>query len=210
MADPQFPPINVPGTGKLYARLHTTQGPIVVELEEQRVPKTVANFVGLATGAMAWKDEHTGKAMDGKPLYEGVRFHRVIPGFMVQCGDPLTRHSDTARRWGTGGPGYRFSDEFHKELKHDKGGVLSMANAGPGTNGSQFFITEKATPWLSGRHTIFGACEPVDLVTKIARVPTGARNMPNEPVTIKKVTITRGAPKKAPGKKAAKAEAPSE
>ncbi len=114
MADPQFPPINVPGTGKLYARLHTTQGPIVVELEEQRAPKTVANFVGLATGTMTWTDEPTGKTMEGQPLYAGVRFHRVIPGFMVQCGDPLTRHADMARRWGTGGPGYRFSDEFHK------------------------------------------------------------------------------------------------
>src|SRR5258706_5483981 len=85
MADPQFPAINVPGTGKLYARLHTTQGPIVVELEEARAPKTVANFVGLATGTMAWKDEHTGTAMQNEPLYKGVKFHRVIPNFMVQC-----------------------------------------------------------------------------------------------------------------------------
>src|SRR5258706_16472873 len=156
MADPQFPPINVAGTGKLYARLHTTQGAIVVELEETRAPKTVANFVGLATGAMGWKDEHTGTPMEGKALYDGIRFHRVIPGFMVQCGDPLTRHADTARRWGTGGPGYRFGDEFHPELKHDAPGVLSMANAGPGTNGSQFFITEGPTPHLDRKHSIFG------------------------------------------------------
>lgn len=194
MADPQFPPINVPGTGKLYARLHTTQGPIVVELEEQRAPKTVANFVGLATGAMAWKDEHTGKAMDGKALYEGVRFHRVIPGFMIQCGDPLTRHSDTARRWGTGGPGYRFSDEFHKELKHDKGGVLSMANAGPGTNGSQFFITEGPTPHLDGRHSVFGrVVSGQDVVRKIANVPRGPADRPNEDQVLEKIEIFRSA-----------------
>jgi peptidyl-prolyl cis-trans isomerase A (cyclophilin A) len=192
MADPQFPPINVPGTGKLYARLHTTQGPIVVELEEQRVPKTVANFVGLATGTMAWKDEHTGKSMDGKPLYEGVRFHRVIPGFMIQCGDPLTRHSETARRWGTGGPGYKFSDEFHKELKHDKGGILSMANAGPGTNGSQFFITEGPTPHLDGRHSVFGrVVSGQDVVRKIANVPRGPADRPNEDQVVEKIEIFR-------------------
>src|SRR5687768_12171307 len=117
MADPTFPPINVPGTGQLYARLHTTQGAIVVLLEEERAPKTVANFVGLATGSMQWSDPQTGQAMSG-PLYEGIRFHRVIPGFMIQCGDPLTRHAQSAGRWGTGGPGYRFSDEFHPELRH--------------------------------------------------------------------------------------------
>jgi peptidyl-prolyl cis-trans isomerase A (cyclophilin A) len=194
MADPQFPPINVPGTGKLYARLHTTQGPIVVELEEQRVPKTVANFVGLATGAMAWKDEHTGKAVEGKPLYEGVRFHRVIPGFMIQCGDPLTRHSETAHRWGTGGPGYRFPDEFHKELKHDKGGVLSMANAGPGTNGSQFFITEGPTPHLDGRHSVFGhVVSGQDVVRKLANVARGPQDRPTQDQVLEKIEIFRSA-----------------
>jgi peptidyl-prolyl cis-trans isomerase A (cyclophilin A) len=192
MADPQFPPINVPGTGKLYARLHTTQGPIVVELEEQRAPKTVANFVGLATGAMGWKDEHTGKSMDGKSLYEGVRFHRVIPGFMIQCGDPLSRHAGT--RWGTGGPGYRFSDEFHKELRHDKGGILSMANAGPGTNGSQFFITEGPTPHLDNKHSVFGhVVSGLDIVKKIANVPRGPQDRPNQDQVLEKIEIFRSA-----------------
>jgi peptidyl-prolyl cis-trans isomerase A (cyclophilin A) len=192
MADPQFPPINVPGSGKLYARLHTTQGAIVVELEEQRAPKTVANFVGLATGTMAWKDEHTGKAMDGEALYQGVRFHRVIPGFMIQCGDPLTRHSDTARRWGTGGPGYKFSDEFHKELRHEKAGVLSMANAGPGTNGSQFFITEGATPHLDNRHSVFGrVVSGQDVVKKIANVPRGSSDRPNQDQVLERIEIFR-------------------
>jgi peptidyl-prolyl cis-trans isomerase A (cyclophilin A) len=194
MADPQFPKVNVPGTGKLYARFHTTQGPIVAELEEQRAPKTVANFVGLATGSMAWKDEHTGKAMEGEPLYKGIRFHRVIPGFMVQCGDPLTRHADTARRWGTGGPGYRFSDEFHKELRHEKGGVLSMANSGPGTNGSQFFITEGPTPHLDNRHSVFGrVVSGMDVVSKIAKVARGASDRPNEDQLLENVEIFRSA-----------------
>ncbi len=192
MADPEFPPVNVPGQGKLYARLNTTQGAMVVELEEQRAPKTVANFVGLATGTMDWKDEHAGKAMTGTPLYSGVKFHRVIPGFMIQCGDPLTRHSDTARRWGTGGPGYRFSDEFHKELRHDKGGVLSMANAGPGTNGSQFFITEGPTPHLDGRHSVFGhVVKGADVIGKIAKVPRGPSDRPNEDQVVESIEIFR-------------------
>jgi len=194
MADPQFPPINVAGSGKLYARFHTTQGAIVAELEEQRAPKTVANFVGLATGTMAWKDEHTGKAMDGEALYKGVRFHRVIPGFMIQCGDPLTRHSDTARRWGTGGPGYRFSDEFHKDLRHERGGTLSMANAGPGTNGSQFFITEGPTPHLDNRHSVFGrVVSGQDVVKKIANVPRGPSDRPNEDQVLERIEIFRSA-----------------
>lgn len=194
MADPQFPAINVPGAGKLYARLHTTQGAIVVELEEERAPKTVANFVGLATGSMAWKDEHTGTAMSGKALYEGIRFHRVIPGFMVQCGDPLTRHADMARRWGTGGPGYRFSDEFHPDLKHSAPGILSMANAGPGTNGSQFFITEGPTPHLDRKHSVFGrVVSGMDIVKKIANVPRGPADRPNQDQVLERVEIFRSA-----------------
>jgi peptidyl-prolyl cis-trans isomerase A (cyclophilin A) len=194
MADPQFPAINVPGTGKLYARLHTTQGAIVVELEEERAPKTVANFVGLATGTMAWKDAPTGKTMEGKSLYEGVRFHRVIPGFMVQVGDPLSRHLDRASSWGTGGPGYQFGDEFHKDLKHDKGGILSMANAGPGTNGSQFFITEGPTPHLDRRHSVFGrVVAGQDVVAKIANVPRGRGDRPNEDQVVEKIEIFRSA-----------------
>jgi peptidyl-prolyl cis-trans isomerase A (cyclophilin A) len=194
MADPQFPPINVPGTGKLYARLHTTQGPIVVELEEERAPKTVANFVGLATGAMTWTDAPTGKTMEGQPMYDGVRFHRVIPGFMVQVGDPLSRHKSAAARWGTGGPGYRFGDEFHKDLKHTKAGILSMANAGPGTNGSQFFITEGPTPHLDNRHSVFGkVVSGLDVVGKLANVPRGPSDRPNEDQILEKVELFRSA-----------------
>jgi len=192
MADPQFPPINVPGTGKLYARLHTTQGAIVVELEEERAPKTVANFVGLATGSMAWTDAPTGKTMEGTSLYEGVRFHRVIPGFMVQVGDPLSRHASASARWGTGGPGYRFGDEFHKELRHDKAGILSMANAGPGTNGSQFFITEGPTPHLDNRHSVFGkVVSGLDVVKKLANVPRNHSDRPNQDQVLEKVELFR-------------------
>lgn len=194
MPDPQFPAINVPGQGQLYARLHTTQGAIVVALEEARAPRTVANFVGLAAGTMTWKDEPTGQTMTGTSLYEGVRFHRVIPGFMVQCGDPLTRHADQARRWGTGGPGYRFSDEFVKELRHDAPGVLSMANAGPGTNGSQFFITEGPTPHLDGRHSVFGrVVSGMDVVKKIANVARGASDRPTQDQVLERVELFRSA-----------------
>jgi peptidyl-prolyl cis-trans isomerase A (cyclophilin A) len=193
MADPNFPQIQVPGDGKLYARLHTTQGPIVVELEETRAPKTVANFVALALGTMSWKDPKTGQTMSGA-LYEGIRFHRVIPGFMVQCGDPLTRHDDTAGRWGTGGPGYTFGDEFHPDLKHDRPGILSMANAGPGTNGSQFFITEGPTPHLDGRHSVFGAViSGNDVVRKIANVPRGPSDRPKEHQEVTRIEIFRSA-----------------
>ena len=193
MAEPTFPPINVPGTGQLYARLHTTQGTIVVLLEEQRVPKTVANFVGLATGSMKWSDPQTGEAMSG-PLYEGIRFHRVIPGFMVQCGDPLTRHAQAAGRWGTGGPGYRFSDEFHRELRHDRSGILSMANSGPGTNGSQFFITEGPTPHLDGKHSVFGSViAGNDVVKRIAGVPRGPGDRPKQDQVLERVEVFRSA-----------------
>ena len=194
MADPTFPPIDVVGTGKLYARLHTTQGPIVVELEEQRAPKTVANFVGLATGKMAWTDAHTGEKMTGRPMYDGSRFHRVIPGFMIQCGDPLSRHLDAAGRWGTGGPGYRFGDELHRDLKHDAAGVLSMANSGPGTNGSQFFVTEGPTPHLDGKHSVFGrVVAGQGAVKKLANVPRGRSDRPNEDQMLSKVEIFRSA-----------------
>lgn len=191
MADPNFPPISVPGKGQLYARLHTNQGAILVRLEEERAPKTVANFVALATGNIGWKDPKTGQSMN-EPLYQGIRFHRVIPGFMVQCGDPLTRHADQANRWGTGGPGYRFSDEFHPQLKHDQAGVLSMANAGPGTNGSQFFITEGPTPHLDGRHAVFGVVvsgQPI--VNKIANTARGPNDRPKQDQILERVEIFR-------------------
>jgi peptidyl-prolyl cis-trans isomerase A (cyclophilin A) len=192
MAEPNFPPIEVAGSGALYARLHTTQGNIIIELEEQRAPKTVANFVGLATGNIDWKDPKTGQSMKGTPMYDGVRFHRVIPNFMVQVGDPLSRHQDMRGRWGTGNPGYRFGDEFHPELKHNRPGVLSMANSGPGTNGAQFFITEGPTPHLDNKHAVFGhVVAGQDVVNKIARVATGSRDMPQEDQVLEKVELFR-------------------
>jgi peptidyl-prolyl cis-trans isomerase A (cyclophilin A) len=189
---PDFPAINVPGSGQLYARLHTTQGAIVVRLEEEKAPTTVKNFVGLATGAMQWRDPKTSHDMTGTSLYAGVRFHRVIPDFMVQVGDPLSRHADMAGRWGTGGPGYRFGDEFHPTLKHDGPGVLSMANSGPGTNGSQFFITERATPHLDGKHSVFGrVVAGLEVVNKIARVPRGGGDRPNQDQILESVEVFR-------------------
>jgi peptidyl-prolyl cis-trans isomerase A (cyclophilin A) len=179
-----FPAINVPGSGQLYARFVTSMGNIVLRLEEQRVPKTVKNFVGLATGTQEWKDPRTGELKQNTPYYDGTIFHRVIPDFMVQGGDRLGQ--------GTGGPGYRFEDEFHPELRHTGPGVLSMANAGPGTNGSQFFITEKATPWLDNRHSVFGvAVVGADLVGKITRVPTGRNDKPIKDVVLERVEIFR-------------------
>lgn len=189
---PDFPAINVPGSGQLYARLHTTQGTIVVRLEEEKAPTTVKNFVGLATGTMTWRDPKTNHEMTGTSMYAGVRFHRVIPDFMVQVGDPLSRHADMAGRWGTGGPGYRFGDEFHPTLKHDGPGVLSMANSGPGTNGSQFFITERATPHLDGKHSVFGrVVAGQDVVNKIARVPRGGGDRPNQDQILESVEVFR-------------------
>jgi peptidyl-prolyl cis-trans isomerase A (cyclophilin A) len=177
------------GTGPLNAKIEVEQagkslGSFACELYEKQAPKTVANFVGLARGIRPWKDPKTSEWVK-KPMYDGTVFHRVIPEFMIQGGDPKGN--------GTGDPGYEFADEFDPELKMEKGGILAMANRGPGTNGSQFFITEKATPWLNNKHTIFGQCTPLELEMKIARVPTGARNAPTDAVTIKKVTIVRGA-----------------
>ena len=196
MADPQFPAINVAGQGKLYARFNTTQGAIVIELEEERAPKTVANFVALATGSMDWKDPKSGQSMSGTPMYDGVRFHRVIPGFMIQCGDPLSRHTDDASRarWGTGNPGYRFSDEINRELRHDRAGILSMANSGPNTNGSQFFITEGPTPHLDGKHAVFGrVVAGLDVVKKLANVARGPRDMPREDQVLERLELFRSA-----------------
>ncbi|MCB9587027.1 MAG: peptidylprolyl isomerase [Polyangiaceae bacterium] len=187
----EFPPINVAGSGQLYARMHTTQGTIVLALEEQRAPETVKNFVGLATGAIAWKDAN-GQNMQGTPLYDGVRFHRVIPNFMIQCGDPLSRDPANANRWGTGNPGYKFQDEFHPELRHNKPGVLSMANSGPNTNGAQWFITEVPTPHLDNRHSVFGhVVAGMDVVLKIANVRTGARDRPQDDQVLSKLEIFR-------------------
>lgn len=192
MADPTFPPIDVPGDGQLYVRLTTTQGGMVFSLEEEKTPNTVRSFVGLVTGTIDWKDPKTNKGMKGTPMYDGVRFHRVIPGFMVQVGDPQSRYADMQARWGTGGPGYRFGDECLRELRHDTGGILSMANAGPGTNGSQFFITEVATPHLDGRHTVFGhVVAGKDVIKKLANVPRNARDCPLEDQIVTKAEVFR-------------------
>ena len=176
------------GSGPLTAKIETTLGTFTCELYDKQAPKTVANFVGLARGTRPWKDPKTGKWVEKKPFYDGLIFHRVIPGFMIQGGDPLGV--------GTGNPGYRFEDEFSPELKFDKPALLAMANAGPATNGSQFFITEGTPQHLTGRHTIFGVCDPASLVTKITGVKRGPRDKPETDVVMKKVTISRGKPKK--------------
>jgi peptidyl-prolyl cis-trans isomerase A (cyclophilin A) len=169
--------------GPLYATLKTSMGDMVIRLFEDKAPKTVANFVGLATGTKEWADPKTGEKVK-KPLYNGTTFHRVIPGFMIQGGDPLGN--------GTGGPGYRFEDEFHPDLRHTKGGILSMANAGPNTNGSQFFITLGPTPHLDNRHSVFGeVVNGLDVVKRIGKVATGRQDRPVTPVVMNKVTIER-------------------
>lgn len=183
--------VNVPGNGQLHARLVTSLGEIVILLEEERAPKTVENFVTLATGQKEWTDPKTNQKMTGTPLYNGVRFHRVIPGFMIQCGDPLTRYPEMASRWGTGGPGYKFSDEFHNDLKHTGAGILSMANSGPNSNGSQWFITEGPTPHLDRKHSVFGkVVSGLDVVKKIANVKT-TRDRPDTEVVLQSVEIFR-------------------
>lgn len=171
MFDPQ--PVQIPGEGQLYVEIRTNHGTIKGRLFEDKAPKTVANFVGLATGAIT-----------GKPFYDGIIFHRVIPDFMVQAGCPEGR--------GTGGPGYVIADEFGPGLRHDKPGLFSMANAGPNTGGSQFFITEVPTPWLDNKHAIFGeVTEGLDVVKKITRVPKGPGDRPREPVVMEQVRIYR-------------------
>jgi len=190
----EFPPIDVGGSGQLYARFVTTQGNVIVHLEEQGAPNTVRNFVGLALGTIDWKDPKTSQSMRGTPMFDGVRFHRVIPGFMVQCGDPLSRHTDegSKSRWGTGGPGYRFADEINRDLRHTGAGILSMANSGPNTNGSQFFITEGPTPHLDGKHAVFGrVVAGQDVVNKIANAPRGPRDQPRQDQLLEKVEIFR-------------------
>jgi peptidyl-prolyl cis-trans isomerase A (cyclophilin A) len=166
-----------------YAILETSQGHIVCRLFEKEVPKTVENFIGLAEGTKEFTDERTGKK-GKKNYYDGLVFHRVIPRFMIQGGCP--------RGDGRGGPGYTFGDEFHPALRHSKAGKLSMANAGPGTNGSQFFITVAPTPHLDNRHTIFGeVVEGQDVADKISNVPRDASDRPRTPVAIQKLRIER-------------------
>ena len=142
-----------------YAKFETTEGNFKVRLFEKEAPNTVSNFTGLAEATKEWRDPATNERKKA-PFYNGIIFHRVINGFMIQGGDPLGQ--------GTGGPGYNFADEFHPSARHSKAGMLSMANAGPNTNGSQFFITHVATPWLDGKHTVFGkVLEGLDAVDKV-------------------------------------------
>jgi len=170
--------------GPLYATFKTSMGNIVIQLFEDKAPKTVANFVGLATGTKDWIDPKSREKVK-RPLYNGTIFHRVIPGFMIQGGDPLGN--------GTGGPGFRFEDEFQADLKHSKFGILSMANAGPNTNGSQFFITHKATPWLDGKHSVFGeVVKGQEVVDAIANVSRDFRDRPVKDVVLQEVIISRG------------------
>ena len=165
------------------ATLHTTKGDIVIELFDDEAPTTVANFVGLAGGTKEYRDATTGETRTGK-FYDGLGFHRVIGGFMIQGGCPLGT--------GTGGPGYRFADEFHPELSFNRPYLLAMANAGPGTNGSQFFITTAPTEWLQGKHTIFGAVTDEAsraVVDAISAVETDPRDRPVQNVVITSVDI---------------------
>ena len=167
----------------LYAIFQTNQGTIVCELYEKEAPVTVKNFMDLAEGTKEWTDPTTKAKKKGR-YFDGTQFHRVIPDFMIQGGDPTAT--------GTGGPGYQFQDEFTPKLRFDNPGRLAMANAGPGTNGSQFFITEVKTEFLDDKHTIFGSViEGMDVVKKIARVPKGAHDKPTQPVVIQKLTIER-------------------
>jgi peptidyl-prolyl cis-trans isomerase A (cyclophilin A) len=167
------------------ATIHTTLGDIKVNLFADQAPKTVRNFTDLAEGTKEWTDPRV-RAKSTAPLYDGTIFHRIIPGFMIQGGDPLGT--------GTGGPGFRFEDEFHPELSFDRPYLLAMANAGPNTNGSQFFITVAPTTWLNFKHSIFGEVadqESRDVVDALAAVATGQNDRPREDVVITSIDITR-------------------
>ncbi len=168
----------------MIAVFDTTKGTFKVKLLSETAPKTVENFVGLADGTKEWTDPKTGEKVK-KPFYNGLTFHRVIKDFMIQGGCPLGT--------GTGGPGYRFEDEFAPNApKHSKPGILSMANAGPNTNGSQFFVTTVPTPWLDGRHTVFGeVVEGIDVVHAIENSKTGPMDRPAEAIKINSVTIQK-------------------
>ncbi len=168
----------------LYAHFTTSEGSFKARLFEEEAPNTVANFVGLAEGTKEWTDPRTSRRVK-QPYYHGTVFHRVIKGFMIQGGDPLGQ--------GTGGPGYKFNDEFHPKLRHSRAGILSMANSGPNTNGGQFFITLDPTPWLNDKHSVFGEIvEGLDVVTKIGSTPTSKPgDRPVKPITVEGVTIER-------------------
>jgi peptidyl-prolyl cis-trans isomerase A (cyclophilin A) len=178
-------PAAKPAAKKVLAKFVTSEGNFTAELFEADAPKTVANFIGLATGSKQWTDPKSGAMKTKTPFYNGLTFHRVIANFMIQGGDPLGN--------GTGGPGYKFGDEFQSGRRLNKAGLLAMANAGPGTNGSQFFITLRDTDYLTGKHTVFGEIvEGMDVVNKIGAVKTTKPgDKPVTPVVIKSVTIER-------------------
>ena len=166
----------------MFAHFTTSEGKFTIQLFDQEAPKTVENFTGLAEGTKEWTDPRTGRKGTG-PYYNGTIFHRIIDAFMIQGGDPLGQ--------GTGGPGYKFADEFSPKRRHGKAGVLSMANSGPNTNGAQWFITEGPTPHLDDRHTVFGnVVTGQDVVKKIANAPT-SRDRPNEEIVLTKVEFFR-------------------
>jgi peptidyl-prolyl cis-trans isomerase A (cyclophilin A) len=161
----------------------TTEGNFTVRLFEEEAPRTVENFVGLAEGSKEWSDPRTNQKVQ-KPYYDGTIFHRVIDGFMIQGGDPLGQ--------GIGGPGYNFADEFHPKRRHNKAGIMSMANRGPNTNGGQFFITLAPTPHLDDRHTVFGeVVDGMDVISKIGRMQTGDRDRPVKDIVIQHVIIEK-------------------
>ena len=168
----------------MFAHFTTSEGKFTIQLFDQDAPRTVENFVGLAEGTKEWTDPRTGRKSTA-PYYNGTVFHRVIDAFMIQGGDPLGQ--------GTGGPGYKFADEFSPKRRHAKAGVLSMANSGPNTNGGQFFITLVPTPWLDDKHSVFGeVTEGMDVVNKIGKTPTSKPgDRPLKPITIESVTIER-------------------
>lgn len=187
-ADASKETLTMPTSDKpLYAAFETTLGNFTVQLFPADAPKTVENFVGLVKGTKEFIDPKTGQTVK-RPLYDGLVFHRVIPDFMIQGGDPLGN--------GTGGPGYQFADEFGSSRGFDKVGILAMANAGPNTNGSQFFITTAKTPWLNKHHTIFGeVIQGYDVVEKISKVPRDGNDRPQTAVVIKRVSIVDKPPK---------------
>ena len=166
-----------------YAVFTTSEGNFTVHLFDQEAPKTVENFVGLASGTKEWTDPRSNKKVK-QPYFDGIIFHRVIKGFMIQGGDPLGQ--------GIGGPGYTFADEFHPKLRHNKAGILSMANRGPNTNGGQFFITLGPTPHLDDRHSVFGeVVEGMDVVNKIGSTATADRDRPVKDIVIQTIKIER-------------------
>lgn len=182
-AQSQPSPVALPQEPGVYAVIYTSMGNIICRLFDKQAPKTVANFIGLATGTKTWTDPATGK-VEHRPLYSGTTFHRVIPDFMIQGGDPLGT--------GTGDPGYKFEDELSPDLTFSRPGMLAMANSGPNTNGSQFFITVAPTEWLNNHHSIFGeVVSGQDVADAISKVPRDSEDKPLTPVKILRITIRR-------------------